>query len=487
MKKFFLAGIFFVIATLSFSQTAYTIETIPNPKLESNNHYVSNPDNILSQETVDDINFLLRALEDSTTAQVAVVIVNSIGDEVPKDFATSLFRYWQIGQKENNNGLLMLMVIDQRRMEFETGYGLEPILTDALCKRIQVTAMVPRAKEGNYDACLLDGVNEVIKILIDPQYRDEVTADSLTYADYGKPWYRQQAENPVLIGFAVFYLIILLINMGGAKRRLKKAPSYVKENHSTFYMISKVLLLNLALPFAFFYYEKTSGSLRMGEFFAAVYFFLGLLLLEKRFRLDTYVRKTAAGDAYENYILSARSHKGWLAAAIFFPLPFVLYQIAHKRRQLQLRNTPPLCPDCSTPMQKMDEKGDDAFLQKFQLTEEQLHSVDYDVWKCPKNEHDHVKIYRYENLWSKYSDCPSCKSKTYELIKTETIHAATYESAGQGRKTYACKNCHYTKSTTFSIPRLTHSSSGSGGSFGGSSGGGFGGGSSGGGGAGSSW
>ena len=88
------------------------------------------------------------------------------GDAVPGDFRTQLFRYWGIGQQENNNGLLILLVIDQRRMEFEVGYGLEGILTDAVCKRIQEVYMVPLAKEGRFDDCVLAGVNEVIKILL---------------------------------------------------------------------------------------------------------------------------------------------------------------------------------------------------------------------------------------------------------------------------------------------------------------------------------
>lgn len=131
-----------------FAQTVHTVESIPNPKT-SYGGLVSNPDNVLSASAVSTINQLLLALEDSTTAQVAVAVVNSIGDEVPGDFRTQLFRYWGIGQQENNNGLLILLVMDQRRMEFEVGYGLEGILTDAVCKRIQEEYMVLLLKKAD--------------------------------------------------------------------------------------------------------------------------------------------------------------------------------------------------------------------------------------------------------------------------------------------------------------------------------------------------
>jgi uncharacterized protein len=83
-----------------YAQT-YTIETVPNPKKSSSPDYVSNPDQMLSTDAVKEINSILRTLEDSTTAQVAVVCVNSIGDAVPKDFATALFKNgdWVISKK----------------------------------------------------------------------------------------------------------------------------------------------------------------------------------------------------------------------------------------------------------------------------------------------------------------------------------------------------------------------------------------------------
>ena len=89
-----------------------TIESIPNQKL-INNSYVSNPDEILSNATVIQIDTLLTSLEKKTSVQVAVVLLNSIGDEDVFNFTQNLFDLWKIGSKENSNGLLLLFVNDK--------------------------------------------------------------------------------------------------------------------------------------------------------------------------------------------------------------------------------------------------------------------------------------------------------------------------------------------------------------------------------------
>ena len=85
MLKYFLIVLVLGISAETYSQTVWTVETIPNPKTTYNG-FVSNPDQVLDERSVGYINTLLQALEDSTTVQVAVVVVNSIGDAVPGDF-----------------------------------------------------------------------------------------------------------------------------------------------------------------------------------------------------------------------------------------------------------------------------------------------------------------------------------------------------------------------------------------------------------------
>jgi uncharacterized protein len=137
-------------------------------------------------------------------------------------------------------------------------------------------------------------------------------------------------------------------------------------------------------------------------------------------------------------------------------------------------------------MAKLDEKADDAFLSKAQLTEENIRSVDYDVWQCRSCQG--TAIWNYPRRFSKYKECSYCKAKTSYFISRRTITSASYSASGTGEEIYGCKNCGKEKRSRYTIARLEHSSSSSSsGSSSSSSGGSWGGGSSGGGGASSSW
>ena len=285
MTKLIALFTFLFISIAAFGQTVYTVETIPDPK-QTGGGYVSNPDGVIDASTLQNINAVLAALEDSTTIQVAVVVVNSIGDEVPGDFRTKLFRHWGIGQEDNNNGLLILLVMDQRRMEFEVGYGLEGILTDIMCVRIQQTYMVPLAKEGRMSEAVLAGVMQVNQILTDPQYRDEVYADSLNNAS-NNAWWKDPVSGMGLGVIGGIYALIAYAIFANRKSSLKKAPGYVKNNYSDAYTKTKFGLLNIGAPAGLLAWQEIEGSLRIFEFAAILYGIFLIILLEKRFRLNS--------------------------------------------------------------------------------------------------------------------------------------------------------------------------------------------------------
>lgn len=157
--------------------------------------------------------------------------------------------------------------------------------------------------------------------------------------------------------------------------------------------------------------------------------------------------------------------------------PFGLASLAGFRRWRRLH--PRRCPQCQTRMTRLDETSDDAQLSKGQLAEENIGSVDYDVWQCPSCGH-HLTL-RYAKWLSPYENCPQCHNRTLQST-TETIVSATTSHAGSARVTQTCGFCTYTTTFTKTLPRLSESSSSSS-SGGGSSGSSFGGGSSGGGGA----
>ena len=145
----------------------YTVADVPNVRLTDQRNHVSNPDSILSPEVVGWINHLLVSLEDSMGIEVAVVALSGIGDEPPREFANELFNTWHIGKAGADNGLLIQMVTTpgKRTIVFETGYGIEDVLPDAICKRIQQRNMIPLLKKNDFNGGMVAGVEAVCKHL----------------------------------------------------------------------------------------------------------------------------------------------------------------------------------------------------------------------------------------------------------------------------------------------------------------------------------
>ncbi len=185
---------------------AYTVDQVPNVHLNDGRRFVSNPDGILLPETVNRLDIMLDSLEQRTTAEVAVVALNTIDNEDIDTFATDLFGKWGIGKK-NDNGLLVLLVLDQRRIVFRTGYGLEGVLPDAICKRIQTNYIIPRFKEGNYDRGIYDGLKATAQILITPEAAEEITASP---ADEETDW-AAIGKGYLTLSLVVSFLLLAII------------------------------------------------------------------------------------------------------------------------------------------------------------------------------------------------------------------------------------------------------------------------------------
>jgi uncharacterized protein len=101
-------------------------------------------------------------------------LVNSIGQETPRILLRVYLNYWGIGQADTDNGLLIFTVMDQHRTEFETGYGLEAVLTDAMCYRIGMQELVPEFKKGNYGAGLIAAVSRIKGLLEEGEVVEEI-------------------------------------------------------------------------------------------------------------------------------------------------------------------------------------------------------------------------------------------------------------------------------------------------------------------------
>lgn len=131
---------------------------VPDPRAV-NDGRVADPSRHLRPATVAALNDTIRALERATGAQMAVVVVDSTAGLEPSDFALNLLRYWGVGSRERNDGLLFLWVPARRAIHITVGDGLEGVLPDARVGRIQDAEVIPAFRRGDFDEGVLRGVS----------------------------------------------------------------------------------------------------------------------------------------------------------------------------------------------------------------------------------------------------------------------------------------------------------------------------------------
>ncbi len=165
----------------------YTVEQIENVQSADRTRFTSNPDGILSQAAVARIDSICYGLRQRGAAQVAVVAVDAIAGGDPFTFAYELFSKWGVGRREDSNGVGILLVREQREIRFVTGRGVEGVLPDALCKRIQTNYMLPAFREGDYDRGMVRGVEAVAAVLAGSELETGVP-DAVPQED-DTPWW----------------------------------------------------------------------------------------------------------------------------------------------------------------------------------------------------------------------------------------------------------------------------------------------------------
>lgn len=116
----------------------------------------------LNQEETNALEQKLKAYSDSTSSQIAIVVVKNIGDYEISQYATELAMKWGIGQKGKNNGLLILWATGNRKVYIATGYGFEEKVPDAIAKRIVNQLIIPNFKLGQYYLGLNMATDEII-------------------------------------------------------------------------------------------------------------------------------------------------------------------------------------------------------------------------------------------------------------------------------------------------------------------------------------
>ena len=128
--------------------------------------WVSDNENILNDNSITQLTKLISDWRDRTAVEIAVVTTTNYAPyNSITDYSIALGNEWGIGQKEVNNGILIVVSTTQREVRISTGLGMEQLLTDEMCQQIVNEKILPSFKNANYPEGIINGVKEIIRML----------------------------------------------------------------------------------------------------------------------------------------------------------------------------------------------------------------------------------------------------------------------------------------------------------------------------------
>lgn len=169
-----------LLAVLVVSNVVSVAE-VPSPRPA---HWVTDQANVLDADAEAKLDAVAEELKTRRGIELAVVTVDDVR-ETPKQFATALFNQWGIGSAQTNNGVLVLLVMGKRRLEIETGRGIEAALTAEWLADMQAREMVPRFKAKQFGPGLLTGVLAIATHLREAPGESTSTAPAGEYRSDG--------------------------------------------------------------------------------------------------------------------------------------------------------------------------------------------------------------------------------------------------------------------------------------------------------------
>lgn len=209
-----------------------TASAIDIPQKPQPGVYVVDTAGILSPQAEAEMNRLAREVDEKTTAQLAVLTVKSLDEEAPDDYALAVLRGWGIGQKKDNNGMLLLVSTEDKRVRIEVGYGLEGIINDAKAGQLLDTYALPYFKTGQMQTGIVKTFT-AMAIVTAKGYNVTLTGDAKSQStkvaanqdtDSSWPWWQKLLVGVLVIGFfavdILFFggqmtmMIIILLSRG---------------------------------------------------------------------------------------------------------------------------------------------------------------------------------------------------------------------------------------------------------------------------------
>lgn len=333
-----------------------------------------------------EIERLARSIQETTNADMMVVVIPTTAGEPHRRFATDLFNRWQLGDRVRNDGLLLFVALADRKSEIILGDGLDSPGQRSASQRIMDQVMVPHFRAGRPGRAILDGATRAVTDIVGVSAEQPAAADIPPVPASTSASLVEKRPEPILEPLVEpsSPATPTPVPTADVPRPEPIAPAQPWIPPTRFQRAP----------------ETTSDP-------------VGMMIL-----LGSGAAAGAGG------IVAFRS----------------LYR--YRRHG---------CPHCGIAMILLAEGEDDARLERGERLEENLGSVDYDVWTCPVC--PGVEKVRWGALFTRYAKCPRCQSVT----KSQTIsrlRAPTQVSEGLERIDERCLHCGWEKTSERTIPRL---------------------------------
>lgn len=193
------------------------VVTVPSPPVPT--EYVTDTQGVLSSQTQDAVDAELRAYEKATGHQIVVYIGSTTGDEPLEEWTVDTAERWGIGRAHHDDGAVLFILMKDRKVRIEVGYGLEPSLTDAQSFWIIENTIEPEMRAGNVDAAVQDGVDRMLTT-ITPSFAGQIGHATPLPAPSGEESGERGIGNgllAIIIFLCFFWAVLLMIFVAGIR------------------------------------------------------------------------------------------------------------------------------------------------------------------------------------------------------------------------------------------------------------------------------
>ena len=186
----------FLFVLLIFTSSVFSQPKVPKLEL-----WATDLTNTLTKSELDNLNFRLKAYQDTTSSQVVFLMIKSLEDYPIEMFSHEIATENKIGTKKNDNGALLLIAKDDKKLRIEVGYGLEGVLTDALTSSIIRNVIVPKLRSKQYYLAINDGISAIFSTIGGEYKAEDNDSDS--------------SNVPFIFLVIIFVIFWLMIKKGG--------------------------------------------------------------------------------------------------------------------------------------------------------------------------------------------------------------------------------------------------------------------------------